>query len=99
LVLSRHASRYEVGRRSEEVTAIVDAAKPDTVSRWEYRVLIFDAENSPKGQFKNLNTADLDALGAEGWELVSTDALAGEPGFGLPRTTRISLWFKRRLEA
>ena len=81
------------------MTAIVDVAEPGTVTRWEYRVLIFDAENSPKGHFKNLQPGDLDALGAEGWELVSTDALAGEPGFGLRRTTRISLWFKRRLEA
>lgn len=64
-------------------------------TRWEYKVLIFDAENSPKGSFKHLDAEELNALGADGWELVSTDALAGDPSFGLPRTTRVALWFKR----
>jgi hypothetical protein len=57
--------------------------------------MVFEAENSPGSQFKHLDPGDLNALGAEGWELVSTDALAGEPRFGLPRTTRMALWFKR----
>jgi hypothetical protein len=68
-----------------------------TTRRWEYRVHIFDAENSPKDCFKHLSGNELNAFGGDGWELVSTDALAGEPGFGLPRTTRIALWFKRSL--
>ena len=68
-----------------------------TQTRWEYRVVIFDAENSPEGRFKHLDPAELNELGAEGWELVSTDAVAGAPSLGLPRTTRIALWFKRAL--
>ena len=67
--------------------------------RWEYRIVIFDVENSPTERFKQLEAAEVNALGADGWELVSTDALAGEPGFDLPRTTRIALWFKRPLES
>jgi len=72
--------------------------EPQTVRRWEYRVVIVEAENSPKERFKHLDPDELNTLGAAGWELVSTDALAGEPGFGLPRTTRIALWFKRPLD-
>lgn len=63
--------------------------------RWEYRVLVFEAENSPSERFKHLDPQRLNELGAEGWELVSTDALAGAPTVGLPRTTRVALWFKR----
>ena len=73
--------------------------EPQNAPRWEYRVLVFEAENSPKEHFEHLDPNELNALGAEGWELVSTDALAGEPGFGLPRTTRVALWFKRPLAA
>jgi hypothetical protein len=80
------------------MAAITESA-PQVTARWEYRVTVFDTENSPKGQFKHLDLDQLNAMGAEGWELVSTDALAGEPGFGLPRTTRVALWFKRRIEA
>jgi hypothetical protein len=70
-------------------------AEPATLQRWEYKLLIFEAENSPTGRFKHLGTNELNALGAEGWELVSTDAVAGAPSLGLPRTTRLALWFKR----
>ena len=66
-----------------------------TALRWEYRVVIFDAENSPTDRFKHLDASELNTLGADGWELVSTDALAGNQAVGLPRTTRIALWFKR----
>jgi len=71
--------------------------EPQTTRRWEYRVVIFEAEDSPKDCFKHLDPNELNALGADGWELVSTDALAGVPRLGLPRTTRIALWFKRSI--
>ena len=77
------------------MTSMTETGEPQTARRWEYRVVIFNAENSPEERFKHLDPDDLNSLGAEGWELVSTDALAGEPTFGLPRTTRIALWFKR----
>lgn len=77
------------------MTSMTETREPQTARRWEYRVVIFIVENSPAEQFKHLDPDELNALGAEGWELVSTDALAGEPRFGLPRTTRVALWFKR----
>ena len=54
-------------------------------------------ESAQVPRVPSVSDCQLNALGADGWELVSTDALVGEPGFGLPRTTRIALWFKRRL--
>ncbi len=66
-------------------------------TRWEYRVVIFESENNPGESFKHLDLAELNALGGEGWELVPTNELVGEPTFGLPRTTRIALWFKRQV--
>jgi hypothetical protein len=79
------------------MTAETPTAETLTTRHWEYRVLIFDAGGFKKNQFEHLEAETLNALGAEGWELISSDALAGEPKFGLPQTLRIALWFKRPL--
>lgn len=71
--------------------------EPQNRPRWEYRLVVFEVENSPTEGFKHLDPGDLNTLGADGWELVSTDAIAGAPAMGLPRTTRVALWFKRGL--
>jgi hypothetical protein len=77
------------------MTSITENLETQVGQRWEYRVVIFNTENSPEEHFKHLDPNELNSLGAEGWELVSTDPLAGDQRFGLPRTTRIALWFKR----
>jgi hypothetical protein len=67
----------------------------DRAGTWEYRIVIFEVGNSPGQEFKHFDAHELDDIGREGWELVSTDAIAGAPAMGLPRTTRMALWFKR----
>ncbi|MBN9493840.1 hypothetical protein J0H33_10920 [bacterium] len=46
----------------------------DRAGTWEYRIVIFEVENSPGQGFKHFDAHELDDIGREGWELVSTDA-------------------------
>ncbi len=70
---------------------------PSVLQRWEYRVEVVDADGFKNLAFKHLDMNWVNTLGAEGWELFSTDAVTGEPTWGLPHTTRLALWFRRPL--
>jgi len=51
-------------------------------TRWEYKVLLKDADEQPASE------ADLNALGADGWELAGVGSIAGRTQFYFKRPRR-----------
>ena len=66
--------------------------------RWEYKIIYFSTEGWTRTTVPSDINEKFDAYGAEGWELVGTQALVG-PSWFLRRTTMLGILglFKRRI--
>jgi hypothetical protein len=65
------------------------------MNKYEYHLEVFDTDEFGNNKFKKLDMKKLQDLGAQGWELVSSDALIDARAPGVAKTVRIALWFKR----